>query len=46
MNLFFYFISFCDAAESFQMVFQDPATEVLEWMIDFYDLIIIRYGFT
>jgi cytochrome c oxidase subunit 2 len=39
MNLFFYFISFCDAAESFQMVFQDPATEVLEWMIDFYDLI-------
>jgi cytochrome c oxidase subunit 2 len=33
------FFSFCDAPQSFQMITQDPATEVLEWMIDFYDLI-------
>ncbi len=39
MNFFFHFFSFCDAAEPYQMVIQDPATEVLEWMIDLYDLI-------
>lgn len=39
MSFFFHFISFCDAAEPYQMLIQDPATEVLEWMIDLYDLI-------
>ncbi len=39
MNFFFQFFSFCDAPEPFQMSIQDPATEVLEWMIDLYDLI-------
>lgn len=39
MNFFFNFFSFCDAAEPYQMVIQDPATEVLEWMIDLYDLL-------
>ena len=41
MNFFHFFniISLGDAAEPFQMLIQDPATEVLEWMIDFHDLI-------
>jgi cytochrome c oxidase subunit 2 len=39
MNFFFHFFSLCDAPEPYQMVIQDPATEVLEWMIDLYDLI-------
>lgn len=39
MVISFYFISFCDCPQSFQMVPQDPATKTLEWMIDFYDLI-------
>ncbi len=30
---------FCDIPEPYQKTIQDPATETLEWMIDFYDLI-------
>jgi cytochrome c oxidase subunit 2 len=36
---FINFFSFCDAPQSFQMTIQDPATEVLEWMIDLHDLL-------
>jgi len=31
----------CDVAEPFQMKIQDPATDILEWMIDFHDLIMV-----
>ncbi len=36
-----FFFSYCDAAESYQIAIQDPATEVLEWMINFHDLIMV-----
>lgn len=42
INLFAFlsfFLSFCDVPERYQMTIQDPATDVLEWMIDLYDLI-------
>ena len=29
----------CDAAVNYQMTIQDPATNCLEWMANFYDLI-------
>ena len=31
--------SFCDAPQHYQCTIQDPATNVLEWMIDLYDLL-------
>lgn len=39
LSFIFNFLALCDAPEAYQMVIQDPATEVLEWMIDLYDLI-------
>lgn len=39
MFYFNFFLSFCDVPEHFQVTIQDPATDVLEWMIDLYDLI-------
>lgn len=33
------FYVFCDAPKPYQMVIQDPATDILEGMIDFYDFI-------
>jgi len=43
MSLYIFFIfsffSFCDKPYPFQMTTQDPATNAMEWMIDFYDLI-------
>jgi cytochrome c oxidase subunit 2 len=35
----FSFLLFCDAASNYQISIQDPATKCLEWMADFYDLI-------
>ena len=35
----FFFGLFCDAASNYQISMQDPATQCLEWMADFYDLI-------
>lgn len=35
----FYCVIFCDAASNYQISIQDPATNCLEWMADFYDLI-------
>jgi cytochrome c oxidase subunit II len=39
LNFFFPLFSFCDIPERYQVTIQDPATTVLEWMVDFYDLI-------
>lgn len=33
------FIAFCDAPKAFQMTIQDPATNSMEGMIDFYDFL-------
>lgn len=33
------FIAFCDAPKAFQMTIQDPATDSMEGMIDFYDFL-------
>lgn len=48
LTIFFFIVpiknfnySKCDAAEPFQMKIQDPATDILEWMIDFHDLIMV-----
>ena len=35
----FSFSLFCDAAVNYQLLIQDPATGCLEWMANFYDLI-------
>ena len=35
----FSFSLFCDAAVNYQLSIQDPATDCLEWMANFYDLI-------
>lgn len=32
---------FCDAPLNYQFTTQDPATDVMEWMVDFYDLIMV-----
>jgi cytochrome c oxidase subunit 2 len=40
LNFFSLFnISFCDAAESWQINPQDPATTVMEWMVEFHNFI-------
>jgi cytochrome c oxidase subunit 2 len=36
-----FFVTFCDAAEQWQLGFQDPATPVVEGMIDFHDYIMV-----
>jgi hypothetical protein len=35
----FSFSLFCDAAVNYQLSIQDPATNCLEWMANFYDLL-------
>lgn len=35
------YILLCDAAENYQFTTQDPGTDAMEWMIDFYDLIMV-----
>jgi cytochrome c oxidase subunit 2 len=35
------FFIYCDAASSYQMTIQDPATTLLEWMTSFYDLLFL-----
>jgi cytochrome c oxidase subunit 2 len=45
LNLFlnlFLFVSFCDTPEPYQFYIQDPATDVLEWMISFHDLLMVN----
>jgi len=32
---------FCDAPKNYQCTTQDPGTDVMEWMTDFYDLIMV-----
>lgn len=39
VSIYFYVYLFCDVPEHYQMTIQDPATNILEWMIDLYDLI-------
>lgn len=39
LYFFYFFITFCDSPDYFQVTIQDPATDILEWMIDVYDLI-------
>jgi cytochrome c oxidase subunit 2 len=41
INFNFFFQASCDAAVPYQLYIQDPATEVLEWMINFHDLIMV-----
>jgi cytochrome c oxidase subunit 2 len=41
MFINFIFNVSCDAAVPYQLYIQDPATEVLEWMINFHDLIMV-----
>jgi len=36
-----FFFLYCDAAERYQTGIQDPATEVLEWMINFHGLLMV-----
>ena len=38
---FIFFISFCDAPEKWSLNLQDPATELMEWMINFHDLLLL-----
>jgi len=38
---FLSFTTFCDAAEPWQLGFQDPATPAMEGMIDFHNYIMI-----
>jgi heme/copper-type cytochrome/quinol oxidase subunit 2 len=37
--MIYFLIAFCDSPDYFQVTIQDPATDILEWMIDVYDLI-------
>lgn len=40
-TFFDYSIITCDAPVNYQLANQDPATEVMEWMLNFYDLIMV-----
>lgn len=40
-QIFENFILLCDAPSRYQFTTQDPGTDVMEWMVDFYDLIMV-----